>query len=207
MSRNQNIIFNHKEAIKEIDHYRSLLESNMELSEKKEILPFFRNHRNLTALISMIFPDFSHPDMLAYEYSIYEDFKCDVFIGDSRKKAYCFIEFEDAKENSIFTKKTNRISPEWSPRFEHGYSQIIDWFWKLDDMSSTGDFRRIFGEDRVFYGLLLIGRNTFLDEEMTNRLKWRQSKTLVDSKHIYCRTFDDLNDFFNDKKLQFIDLP
>ncbi|MEQ8960543.1 MAG: DUF4263 domain-containing protein [Coleofasciculus sp. C2-GNP5-27] len=57
--------------------------------------------------------------------------------GDSVKKAYCFVEFENADSNSIFVDKPGKSSPEWSSRFEKCFSQIIDWFWKLDDLEKT----------------------------------------------------------------------
>ncbi|EDN67576.1 conserved hypothetical protein [Beggiatoa sp. PS] len=94
---------------------------------------------------------------------------------------------------SIFKKNPNKATPEWSPRFEHGISQIIDWFWKLDDMKNTTDFQNQFGIGHIrYYGLLISGRTADLSHREKTRLKWRLEKVLVDSKPIFCLTFDQL---------------
>jgi hypothetical protein len=104
------------------------------------------------------------------------------------------IEFEDGKSNSIFKKKKGKYQKEWSNRFEHGYSQIIDWFWKLDDLRQSVTFEDKFGvRDIDFEGILIIGRsaslNNILDQK---RFKWRRTHTIIQSKKIHCVTYDEL---------------
>ena len=54
---------------------------------------------------------------------------------------------------------------EWGRGFEHGFSQIVDWFWKLDDQSRTNEFRNRFGApDARLSEMLVIGRNGFLPQ-------------------------------------------
>ena len=92
----------------------------------------------------------------------------------------------------IFVEK-GRSTSDWSPRFEHGFSQIIDWFWKIDDFKNTSLARSIFGSENIeFYGILVIGRDDFLSEVDKTRLKWRLNKVLVDSRKVICITFDQL---------------
>ena len=62
-------------------------------------------------------------------------------VGDASSHAYCFIEFEDATETSIF-KKTPKLTPEWSPRFEHGFSQLVDWILWLENNKGNTCERR-----------------------------------------------------------------
>jgi hypothetical protein len=181
--------FDIKQCLFELDDFKTLLDSDPELSEKKDILPFFSTHPNLSAYISSLFPEISVFNKLKHEFSIYQDFRCDLVAGDSISKTYCFIEFEDARNNSIFI-QGQRQTPEWAPRFEKGYSQIIDWFWKLEEMQSTGDYTRKFGEDSRYYGLLVIGRSGFLDSEKKTRLRWRMKKVIINSMPVYCMTFD-----------------
>jgi hypothetical protein len=103
------------------------------------------------------------------------------------------VEFEDAKHDSIFVKRKNRDTPEWAPRFEHGASQVIDWFWLLSDMRQTDQFEQIFGaRDITMNGMVVLGRSDDLDIRETKRLRWRQDKVTADSKHISCVTFDQL---------------
>lgn len=86
-----------------------------------------------------------------------------------------------------------RSTPEWSRRFDHGFSQLVDWFYTLDDYKKTGKFVREFGEGHVtFSGLLVIGRNSGVTDSDRVRLSWRTDKVLVDSRAVNCITFDGL---------------
>ena len=52
------------------------------------------------------------------------------------------------------------------PRFEHGFSQIIDWFTTLDDFKKTDKFEREFGKGHVtFTGLLVVGRDASVSDD------------------------------------------
>ncbi|WP_446391373.1 Shedu anti-phage system protein SduA domain-containing protein [Coleofasciculus sp. B1-GNL1-01] len=64
-------------------------------------------------------------------------------------------------------------------------SQIIDWFWKLDDLEKTNDYENRFNSRSIDYmGLLIIGRNENLKFREKTRLAWRQQNLIVNSKHI-----------------------
>lgn len=57
----------------------------------------------------------------------------------------------------------------------------------------TDDFENRFGSRRIDYvGMLIIGRNHDLEPREKKRLIWRQEHLVLNSKHIYCLTFDDL---------------
>ncbi|MGA2228815.1 MAG: Shedu anti-phage system protein SduA domain-containing protein, partial [Syntrophobacteraceae bacterium] len=100
--------------------------------------------------------------------------------------------FEDASRDSIFVDK-GRSTYDWSPRFEHGFSQIVDWFWKIDDLKNTSQARAIFGTENVdAYGMLVIGRDAFLSSVDRARLTWRLNKVIIDSHKVICITFDQL---------------
>ncbi|MDR3639121.1 MAG: DUF4263 domain-containing protein [Isosphaeraceae bacterium] len=177
----------------ELAEFKSFLDENNELDEKS-ILRFFRRRLQLTASVGAINPESRTIDRYAFEYPLFGNFACDLVVGDSAKPSYCFVEFEDARSNSIFVKRRRDV-PEWASRFERGYSQIIDWFWKLDDMSRTGDFEHRFGDRSVDYtALLVIGRRGHLSVRERERLKWRQSYVIVNSKFVSCFTLDDLYD-------------
>ena len=98
-------------------------------------------------------------DRIATDFSLFGDYACDLVIGDSVSRNFCFVEFEDASPKSIFTTKKGERPPEWSPRFDHGFSQILDWFLVLEDQKRTGLHKSKFGLDVIQYvGLLVIGR-------------------------------------------------
>jgi len=189
---------NFRRCRQELGEFDALLNSSRELSERDEILPFFKERDQLTALIGQYDP-LLYPNLLAYEYDIFGDFKADVAIGDSQSQHYCFVEMEDAKSSSLFKQKGAKASLDWSDRFEHGYSQIIDWFWKLADMESTAEFRSRFGENATYQGILIIGRSANLNPKEQKRLQWRREKVIVDSRQVYCVTYDELYEHLNTK--------
>ncbi|MBK9460637.1 MAG: DUF4263 domain-containing protein [Chitinophagales bacterium] len=185
----------------ELEAFKQLL-TKPNLEESKDILPFFKEKKHLVAQIGTLVPDMQTPDKIAYEFDIFGDFKSDCVVGDSKGQNYCFIEFEDANEKSVFVQKKGKYKPEFSPRFEHGFSQIVDWFYKLDGLHFR-DFKERFGSSEInYHGILIIGRNNYLDESLRERLKWRTNHVIINSKQIHCYTFDDLYERLN-RKLQY----
>lgn len=188
----------------ELDEFCDLLRCREHLKENEHIVPFFESHKHLSAFLGSHIPYVASFDRLAYQYSLFGDFTCDLVVGDSTQGCYCFVEFEDASPTSIFRSVPNRATPEWSPRFERGFSQIVDWFWKLDDMKNTLDYRNRFEKDDIlYYGMLIIGRSNSMNAKQENRLRWRLSRVLVDSRQIFCLTFDQLCDTLRSKLVYF----
>jgi hypothetical protein len=185
--------FDPPQCRKEVGDLGRWLERRPQLDEKKHILPFFRRRRQLAAFIAAYSPSLVRLDRIAYEYPLFGDFACDLVVGDSARRAYCFIEFEDAGPNSLFVKQGRKATREWSPRFDHGYSQIIDWFHKLDDFRRSDDFVTRFGSRSVHYsGVLVVGRDQYLLPGERERLEWRQNNVVVGSRHVKCVTLDGL---------------
>ena len=178
---------------KELGEFKKLLDSKAALSERDDILPFFRSRKHLAALIGSHNPRIHRFDRIATEFDLFGDFSCDLAIGDSATHNFCFVEFEDASPNSIFTKKRGKSTPEWSPRFEHGFGQILDWFAILEDQKRTAQFKAKFDADVIQYvGLLVIGRRHYLDDARYDRLRWRSEQVQVGARQVNCITFDEL---------------
>jgi hypothetical protein len=178
----------------ELEEFRRLLADNRVLREREDLLPFFRERQHLAAFIGVYDPwGITHFDLLAYEYPLFGDFTCDLVVGDSTTKHYGFIELEMGAADNIFVRKREKATPEWAPRFERGYSQVVDWFWKLHEEESQHGYSDRFGNAPVqYFGLLIIGRDEAFSAREIRRLAWRASRKVVNSKHIYCRTFDQL---------------
>ena len=195
------IDFNWELFEKELDEFGDLLRENNTLEEQKQILPFFKSRLYLSAGISLI--DIFNPDSLAYEFDLWGKFTCDLVIGSSHNKTYYFIEFEDAKQDSLFKVTKNKSSSEFGNRFEHGYSQIVDWFHVLNNMEDNAEFESRFGSRKInFQGILIIGRSAFLrkgNHDEYNRLLWRMNNVVVNSKRIFCYTFDELYEKLKEK--------
>ncbi len=185
------ITFDPRACRRELDDLKTLLDQNRELKERKHILPFFRKRRNLSLFIGTYFTYISNFDRIAYEYDIFGDFKADLVFGDAVSGWYGFVEFEDGTSSSIFQEKKGKSSLEWSSRFEHGFSQVVDWFWKLSDMKGSRALRHRFGPEYAGYeGMLIIGRSNTLSSKERDRLRWRRDHVTVNSKHVHCVTFD-----------------
>lgn len=163
-----------------------------ELGERGDILPFFRNHTNIAGLVGQFNSALVRPTLIRSELELFGDHACDLAVGDGESGQFCFVEFEDARADSVF-KRSGKGVREWAGRFEHGFSQVVDWFHTLDDMKNTGRFRAQFGTNVADYvGVLVIGRAGFLDAHQRERLRWRSMNVQVAGKRVYCLTFDDL---------------
>ena len=118
-------------------------------------------------------------------------------VGDSVNKVYVFVEFEDAAATSLFRRQGEKATPEWGTRLERAFSQVIDWFWKLDDMARTDDFEARLGGRHVDYcGVIVAGRDEWLAHPREQRRwDWRSQKVLVNGFSIRCVTYDELYRF------------
>lgn len=181
--------------------FRALLDSKSSLEENADIKPFFESHPHLSALLGLYNYAVTRCDMLAFQYQLFGDFSVDMVVGDSGSKAYSFIEWEDATPGSLFRQQGKKATPEWATRFEHAFSQIVDWFHKLDDMAKTDDLESRFGARHVQYiALLVAGRDEQLAHARErNRWEWRSRKILVNSVTVQSVTYDQLYAFLADR--------
>ena len=199
MKRFKSVAFDPKKAGLEIAELRGLLRSPR-LSERRELLPFFRDREQLIALMGLYNSKLLNRDRIAVEFDLFGDFSADFAIGDSKKHQYCFVEFEDAAEGSIFRRKSRRILPPWSGRFERGCSQAIDWIYWLESQKNTPSYIQRFGLGEIHHtALLVIGRDSDLaDPLLRHRLTWRSEHVVICSRKLHCITFDELlNDLEN----------
>jgi hypothetical protein len=182
-------------CLRELEKLRKLLTNRRTLSERGVVLPLFRQCLQLSALLGYYHPGMNQVNRLAFEFDLFGDFSCDLVVGDSQRHAYLFVECEDGKLNSVFKRRGKKSTRDWSPTFEHGCSQIIDWFKKLHDTEKSDDFETRFGARSIDYaGLLIVGRDHFFEAGERLRLEWRRQRLLVDSRKIHCVTYDELLD-------------
>lgn len=188
------ISFDAPQCWRELHAFRELLDNRAELREAADIKPFFDAHRNLSALIGSLWWEIKQFDLLSYQYQLFGDFGCDLVVGDSSRKAFGFVEFEDGAPDSIFRRQGQKAVLEWAPRFEHAVSQIVDWFWKLDDMERTDEYEARFGARHIrYFAVLVVGRDRWLTEARERRrLDWRCERVLVKSRTVQCLTYDQL---------------
>jgi hypothetical protein len=186
------LAFSYSQCLKEALELQTFLGSQTTLKERDEILPFFKERQHLSAFLSVYTGRARRFDRIAHEYPLYGDFTCDLVAGDW-SSAFVFVEFENAAEYSVFKQQKTKATPEWSSRFEHGFSQILDWFYKMDTQRHSPDFEDRFGSRNIHVsGLLVVGRRQELGPREMDRLSWRHQHVIVHGKQIHSMTFDDL---------------
>lgn len=188
----ESIVFNPARCRAELDEFDNFLRRHPSLAEERQVLPFFRERPQLSILLGSYGRNVRAYDRLAFELRLFDDFIADLVVGDSRRQSFCFIEFEDGRPESIF-RVGKRRTLEWSPRFDHGASQIIDWFWKIDDQRRTTALERLFGATSIeASGLLVVGRDSGVATSDLPRLRWRRERVAVNAQQLYICTFDEL---------------
>ena len=184
-----------------ISEFRTLITSKTELEEKKDLQPFFKKHPVLIFLLAGLGQiSRSNVDEYEFEFDLWQDLVCDIGIGNSDANTYCLIELEAGKRNSIFKNKPKNY-PKYGDSLECGYSQIIDWFFKIDEMKNTSGVKRRFAGDYPrINAVLIIGRSHFLNNDLErNRFNWRRDNTLIGAKNVTCLTYDELLVYFESK--------
>src|SRR5437773_2446026 len=88
-------------ALAEVAELRALLQSNAHLKEGV-FRDFFRSRPHASALIGPYTPLVRRVDLLAYEYPLFGDYRCDLAVADSVTRACTFVELEDAGPRSLF---------------------------------------------------------------------------------------------------------
>ncbi len=193
--------FDINECDRQIQELQNFLTTNEEIKEGGEngLQKFFSDRPNLILLLGYwhfgLEPAFYKPEVNLFS----NEFRADFVVADRQKRKFVFVEFEDATEDSIFKLKSKNsdsanTSYEWSSRYEHGLSQVIDWYYRMDDYERTNKFEEYFGHRQINYvGLLVIGRDKFIQQSgLMQRFRWRSSKTIINSKSLHCMTFDQL---------------
>jgi hypothetical protein len=194
------IVFDPAAFRQELDAFEALLNSKTDLTERKDIQPFFKANKHLTAYIGTLYLDIAVATEICFEFDLSGDFRADVLLGSKNANQFCVVEFEPGEQDAIFKKQPERKNPEWSARFEHAFSQIVDWYHSFEDQKNTASFQSTFGTGEIaFASLLIMGRQRSLDNPQLRRLAWRTKKVLIDSNKITCITFDQLHAALKEK--------
>jgi hypothetical protein len=189
------IDFDPRQCRAELDRLQLLLASKAELSERDDLQPLFKSSPQLAGFIGANIPKIGPANRLAYEFQIFGDYSADMVIGNFESKTFCAIELEDARPDSIFHKLPDKATSEWGRRFEHGFGQLVDWFFSFDDHKNSTGFTKHFGFGHIeFFGMLLIGRSANLSEHERTRLRWHSDRVAVNTHKVFCLTYDELYD-------------
>jgi hypothetical protein len=194
------VALNLKKCAAELKEFGRLLTRKPELSERKDVLSFFKKRSHLSAFVGSMDVQLGSYDLVGHELQLFGDFSCDLAIGNAAKSTYLFVEFEDGKKTSIFRQPKKKATPEWASRIEHGFGQIVDWLWKLDDLRRTDAVEAMLGPGPFSANaILVIGRSAFLTGRERKRWTWRSKKVVVDSSQVQLLTYDELYEALADR--------
>jgi hypothetical protein len=138
---------------------------------------------------------------ISTEFNLFNEFYADMVIQSVDRKSVLLVELEPGTKHALFKKRPKR---EWGAAFEHGYSQVVDWLYRISDISRSDRFRTTFSTSETieFQGLIIIGRSCYTDAGDALRLDWRKRKSVIDSQHFGCATYDDIGK----QNLEFIEI-
>lgn len=187
-------VFDIEKARGELSEFKQLLDANVRLAERKQVLSSFRRWPNLCAMFGKFHGSIGIADLIAHEFSIGRLLRTDLTVKRAGTDNVCLVEFEGAADRDIF-KPSRRTIDRWARSFENGFSQVVDWAWAIDTYRQTADFQDAFGSTRPnFVPVLVIGRETALnDTSARDRWRWRSQKVNVDARPITLLTFDELH--------------
>jgi hypothetical protein len=187
----RNITFNPEQARLELTKFDQFLNEHPELSEN-EVRSFLNQCPQLIASLGQFNGSADRIDRWAPELDLLGKHACDYVVGYSRRAAYVLVELEDATPTGVF--KPTPVTPYLTDRFNHGFSQIVDWLCLLDGQQSTPQFQSYWGTavPPQFVGLLIVGRRAPLSAEDCQRLEWRNTKVKVNSHSVLSMTYEDL---------------
>jgi Shedu protein SduA, C-terminal len=94
---------------KELNAFGALLKSNkIDLSETRDIQPFFEKSKQLSAYLGTFSPNIGPATELAFQYPFFGDFRADLVLGNKKEGEFCVVEFEDGRHDSIFKKQPKK---------------------------------------------------------------------------------------------------
>ena len=121
-----NIDFNWVLFEKELDEFGDLLRDNDILEKENQIQPFFKNRHHLCSGVGLL--NIFKPNSIIFDFEIGGELTCDLLLISNHHTMSYLVKFEDAQPDSLFAMVENKEISKFSSRFEHSYSQILEWF-------------------------------------------------------------------------------
>lgn len=174
-------------ALSQLGELRDYLNVNPRLSESA-VRDFIVARPQIIASFGLLNSAVDRIDRWAPGLDLIAKHECDFVVGDNNRCAYTLVELEEANPESIYQRAPT--TPYFTNRFNHGYSQIVDWLCVLDGIQETPDFRDHWGQATPpqFVGVLVIGRSPPLTSEGRRRMDWRSAKVRVNFHSVLCLT-------------------
>ena len=132
--------------------------------------------------------------LLAYEYPLFRDFRCDLAIADSITRGLHLRRARGRGAPGVSLSSTATRRRGNGARALITGSPRSSWFYKIQDMTNTATMEARFGKRAIDYtGVLIVGRDQHMKPGEYDRLRWRREHIIVNSsKRIVCVTYDEL---------------
>lgn len=191
MSSFENIKFNLKLADRELASFKKWLAGKNFVGETA-IVAEIKQRRHMACLLASTL-GLPAPDMIKFELTLKGMFRTDLVLGNDGQRKFGLIEFEDAKENSIFKKGTKQYRY-WGPRVEHGFGQILDWAWVSSDHPNDSVLLGGFGGPITASAYAVIcGRDASLRDDVEwKRFRHRRDYLKVEGQPALVLTYDEM---------------
>lgn len=191
MSSFESIRFDLKRADLELASFKAWLATVAFVGEAAIVAEIKRRRHMVCLLASTL--GLPAPDMIKFELALKGMFRTDLVLGNDGQRRFGLIEFEDAEATSIFKKGTVQYRS-WSPRIEHGFSQILDWAWVRSDHPSDSVLLAGFGGPITTSAYAVIcGRDASLaDDVERKRFKHRRDHLKVEGQPALVLTYDEM---------------
>ena len=84
----ETIVFEPAKFQQELQAFEELLKSKADLSESKDIQPFFKKSKHLTAYMGTFALNIAVATEICFEYEFFGDFKADILLGSKQEKEF-----------------------------------------------------------------------------------------------------------------------
>jgi hypothetical protein len=121
----RSVVPDQRVLLQEIEDFGTFL-SGSPRAERGQFLPFLGTHDQLCAYLVTVNGAVPQADHVAHEFSLWDDFVCDMVSGSKHSAAFFFVEFEDAGRTSLFRQTSVRRVSRWGARVEVGISQVAE---------------------------------------------------------------------------------
>lgn len=195
MSQFLKIALDFTRAEKELVEIKEFLDRNATFQEW-QITAELKKRPHVSCLIGSLIAGVPRPDVYKFEFQLLGVFRADLVVGSSREGRFVFVEFEGGEKTSLFDRGTIQMR-DWSHQMEHGFGQLVDWAWAIQDGNNTRILRNAFGCDiAAAASVLVCGRKAYMDATEQSRFDWRTHNIRLGGMPSTCMTYDRLVSFF-----------
>jgi hypothetical protein len=196
MPQLQRINLDFSKAEAEVVKFRKFLQENATFSER-DVVGELKKWPHLCGLIGSMRAGVPRADVYKFEFQLHGVFWADLVVGNLQERKFVFVEFEPGDETSLFGPGETNQMRDWSRRLEHGFGQLIDWAWAIQDVGHTSIFKNAFECDNLSALYLLVcGRDATMNSTEKERFFWRSQNVALNGNIATCLTYDGLLVFF-----------